>query len=122
MLPSAFEQAARNGDSRVLYVVPTLQNPTTSTMPRERREAIVEIARRYNITIVEDDIFRLLDERVQPPPFYTLAPERTFYITSLSKALAPGLRVGLHRHTAGAGAHAAGEPAGGQWPRRGPYR
>lgn len=95
LLPSAFEQAARNGDSRVLYVVPTLQNPTTSTMPRERREAIVEIARRYNITIVEDDIFRLLDERVQPPPFYTLAPERTFYITSLSKALAPGLRVGF---------------------------
>ena len=95
LLPSAFEQAARNGDSRVLYVVPTLQNPTTSTMPRERREAIVEIARAYNITIVEDDIFRLLDERVQPPPFYNLAPERTFYITSLSKALAPGLRVGF---------------------------
>jgi DNA-binding transcriptional MocR family regulator len=95
LVPSAFEQAARNGDSRVLYLVPTLQNPTTSTMPRERREAIVEIARRYNITIVEDDIFRLLDERVQPPSFYNLAPERTFYITSLSKALAPGLRVGF---------------------------
>jgi DNA-binding transcriptional MocR family regulator len=95
LLPSAFEQAARNGDSRVLYLVPTLQNPTTHTMPRERREAIVDIARRYNITIVEDDIFRLLDERVQPPTFYNLAPERTFYITSLSKALAPGLRVGF---------------------------
>jgi DNA-binding transcriptional MocR family regulator len=95
LLPSAFEQAARNGDSRVLYIVPTLQNPTTHTMPRERREAIVDIARRYNITIVEDDIFRLLDERVQPPSFYNLAPERTFYITSLSKALAPGLRVGF---------------------------
>ncbi len=95
VLPSAFEKAARNGDSRVLYVVPTLQNPTTHTMPRERREAIVEIARRYNITIVEDDIFRLLDDRVQPPSFYNLAPERTFYITSLSKALAPGLRVGF---------------------------
>ena len=95
LLPSAFEQTARNGDSRVLYVVPTLQNPTTSTMPRERREAIVEIARHYNITIVEDDIFRLLDERVQPPCFYNLAPERTFYITSLSKTLAPGLRVGF---------------------------
>jgi DNA-binding transcriptional MocR family regulator len=95
LLPAAFEQAARNGYSRVLYIVPTLQNPTTSTMPRERREAIVDIARRHNITIVEDDIFRLLDERVQPPSFYNLAPERTFYITSLSKALAPGLRVGF---------------------------
>ena len=95
LLPSAFELAARNGDSRVLYIVPTLQNPTTNTMSRERREAIVEIARRYNITIVEDDIFRLLDERLQPPTFYSLAPERTFYITSLSKTLAPGLRVGF---------------------------
>ncbi len=95
LIPSAFEQAARNGDSRVLYLVPTLQNPTTSTMTRERREAIIEIARRYNITIVEDDIFRLLDERVQPPTFYSLAPERTFHITSLSKTLAPGLRVGF---------------------------
>ena len=95
LLPSAFEQAARDGQSRVLYIVPTLQNPTTSTMTRERREAIVAIARRYNITIVEDDIFRLLDERVQPPTFYSLAPERTFYITSLSKTLAPGLRVGF---------------------------
>ena len=95
LVPSAFEQAARNGDSRVLYIVPTLQNPTTSTMPRERREAIVEIARTHNITIVEDDIFRLLDDRLQPPSFYNLAPERTFYITSLSKALAPGLRVGF---------------------------
>jgi DNA-binding transcriptional MocR family regulator len=72
-----------------------LQNPTTSTMSHKRREAIVTIARKYNITIIEDDIFRLLDSRVQPPTLYTLAPERTFHITSLSKTLAPGLRIGF---------------------------
>ena len=89
------ERAAKTGESKILYLVPTLQNPTTLTMPRERRDAIVDIARRYNLTIVEDDIFRLLDDRVQPPTFYSLAPERTYHITSLSKTLAPGLRIGF---------------------------
>jgi DNA-binding transcriptional MocR family regulator len=95
LTPEAFEQAARSGTSRILYIVPTLQNPTTSTMSHQRREAIVAIARKYDITIIEDDIFRLLDARVQPPTFYALAPERTYHITSLSKTLAPGLRIGF---------------------------
>ena len=95
LTPEAFEQAAQTGKSRILYLVPTLQNPTTSTMSRQRREAIVHIARKYNITIIEDDIFRLLDARVLPPTIYTLAPERTYHITSLSKTLAPGLRIGF---------------------------
>jgi DNA-binding transcriptional MocR family regulator len=89
------ERACKTGESKILYLVPTLQNPTTITMPRERRDAIVDIARRYNLTIVEDDIFRLLDDRVQPPTFYSLAPERTYHVTSLSKTLAPGLRIGF---------------------------
>jgi DNA-binding transcriptional MocR family regulator len=95
LLPDSFEEAARNGKSSILYIVPTLQNPTTSTMSHQRREAIVAIARKYNVTIIEDDIFRMLDARVQPPTFYTLAPERTYHVTSLSKTLAPGLRIGF---------------------------
>jgi DNA-binding transcriptional MocR family regulator len=91
----ALDRAARSGESKCLYIVPTLQNPTTSTLSRERREGIVEIARRYNLTIIEDDIFRLLDDRVQPPTLYELAPERTYHLTSLSKTLAPGLRIGF---------------------------
>jgi DNA-binding transcriptional MocR family regulator len=95
LLPEAFERAARSGRSRILYLVPSLQNPTTTTMNRPRREAIVAIARKYDITIIEDDIFRLLDARTQPATFYTLAPERTYHITGLSKVLAPGLRIGF---------------------------
>jgi DNA-binding transcriptional MocR family regulator len=89
------EQAARHGDAKCLYIVPTLQNPTSSTLSRERREAIVDLARRYDLTIIEDDLFRLLDNRVQPPTLYELAPERTYHVTSLSKTLAPGLRIGF---------------------------
>jgi DNA-binding transcriptional MocR family regulator len=91
----SLERAARIGDAKILYAVPTYQNPTTATMARERRDAIVDIARRYNLTIIEDDLFRLLDARLQPPTFYSLAPERTYHITSLSKTLAPGLRLGF---------------------------
>ena len=95
LTPSAFEHAARTSKSRILYLVPTLQNPTTSTMSMKRREEIVAVARKYKVTIIEDDIFRLLDSRVQPPTFYTIAPELTYHITSLSKTLAPGLRIGF---------------------------
>ncbi len=59
----SLERVARAGEAKFLYVVPTLQNPTTVTMPRDRREAIVDIARRYNLIIIEDDLFRLLDKR-----------------------------------------------------------
>ncbi len=95
LLPDAMEKAAAAGQSRILYLVPTIQNPTTHTMSRQRREEIVAIARKYDVTIIEDDIFRLLDERVQPPTFYSLAPERTLHITGLSKTIAPGLRLGF---------------------------
>lgn len=95
LLPDAFEKAAASGQSRLLYLVPTLQNPTTHTMSRQRRDEIVAIARKHDVTIIEDDIFRLLDDRVQPPTFYSLAPERTVHVTGLSKTMAPGLRLGL---------------------------
>lgn len=91
----SLERAARSGEARILYIVPTYQNPTTVTLNRERRDAIVDIARRYDLTIIEDDLFRLMNARLQPPTLYSLAPERTYHVTSLSKSLAPGLRIGF---------------------------
>lgn len=95
LVPESLERAARAGEARMLYVVPTLQNPTTITLSLERRQQIADISRRYGLVIIEDDIFRLLDPRVQPATIYSLAPERTYHITSISKTLAPGLRVGF---------------------------
>ncbi len=95
MLPDALEQTIKTTGCKLMYLVPTLQNPTTHTMSAKRREDIVAVTRKHDVTIIEDDIFRLLDSRVQPPTFYELAPERTFHITSLSKTLAPGLRIGF---------------------------
>ena len=95
LLPDALDGAAAKTGARLLYLVPSLQNPTTHTMSRQRRDDIVAVARKHDLTIIEDDIFRLLDERVQPPTFYSLAPERSYHISSLSKTLAPGLRMGV---------------------------
>jgi DNA-binding transcriptional MocR family regulator len=91
--PETFEAACQKLRPRALYCVPTIQNPTGSVMPEERRKRIAAIARAYGVLLVEDDIHaRLPPER--PRPIAVFAPELTYYLTSTSKTLAPGLRIG----------------------------
>lgn len=92
LLPDAFDAACRSGKVRIVYCLPTLHNPTTLIMPPDRRAAIAEVARRHDVMIVEDDIYRPLAKN-PPPPISFYAPERTVTIAGLSKALMPGLRV-----------------------------
>lgn len=92
--PDALEALCRQSTSRVLFVGATLHNPTATTLSEERRRAVVEIVRRHDALIIEDDVYGLLCE-ARPPAFAALAPERTVHITSASKTLAPGLRLGL---------------------------
>lgn len=93
MIPEALAEAARRTGSRLVLIQPTIHNPTTVMMGAERRAAIVAVARKYDLTIIEDDVYGFL-VRERPLPVATLAPERTIYITSASKCMAPGLRVG----------------------------
>jgi DNA-binding transcriptional MocR family regulator len=90
--PDALEAACRSGAARALYVIPTLHNPTTAVMPLERRREIVEIAERHGLAVVEDDVHGLLPEK-RPVPLAALVPDRSYYLTSTSKTLAPGLRI-----------------------------
>jgi DNA-binding transcriptional MocR family regulator len=93
-LPEAVAAACADGEVRALFTVPCLDNPTATTIPLARRVALADVARRLGIYLIEDDIYGpLLAER--PPPIASLYPERTIYITGVSKALAPGLRVGF---------------------------
>jgi DNA-binding transcriptional MocR family regulator len=62
-------------------------------MGAERRRRIVEVARRFDVLLVEEDVYGLLPEGA-PPPLSALAPERVLYVTGLSKTVAPGLRLG----------------------------
>ncbi len=94
LLPEALEAACRTRRAKLLYLTPTLQNPTTATMSLARREAIVAIARRHDLLIIEDDVNGLLPESALPP-LVNLAPERVIYLGSLAKIACGGLRVGF---------------------------
>ncbi len=92
LIPEALARACRGSRVTALFTVPTLHNPTTATMSPARRAAIAEVAAAQQISVIEDDIYaNLTPER--PLPIAHLIPERTYYINSLSKAVAPGLRV-----------------------------
>lgn len=91
--PDAVAEAARASGARVLYCIPTLQNPTSAVMSAARREALVEVARTHDLTIVEDDVYGTLVPGV--PRLAALAPERTVYLASAAKGLAAALRIGF---------------------------
>ncbi len=81
---------------KFIYTVPAYQNPTGATMSLERRQRLLALAQRYQIPIVEDDPFSDLyfDD---PPPSPLKALDRhghVLYLSTFSKCLAPGLRVG----------------------------
>jgi DNA-binding transcriptional MocR family regulator len=91
--PDALEAACREDSPRALYCMPTLQNPTGTTMPAERRQAIAAVLRKYRLPAIEDDTYGFLVEA--PPPLATFAPDLGHYLLGTSKSMAPGLRVGF---------------------------
>jgi len=92
MVPERLEEACRQHKPGLVYLNPTLQNPTAVTMPERRRKALASVAQRCKVRIVEDDPYWLLAD-APPPPIARFAPEQVVYISSLSKCLTPGLRV-----------------------------
>ena len=93
LLPDRLEDACKRMRVKAIFVVPNLQNPTVVTMSLARRAALVDIARRHHIAIIEDDVYGpLLSTRL--PTIASLCPELTFHVASTSKILAPGLRIG----------------------------
>jgi DNA-binding transcriptional MocR family regulator len=94
VVPEAFEEACRLYRPRLIYTMPTLHNPTTATASESRRRDIVRIARAHNVLIVEDDAYGFLVEP-RALSYFELARDITVYLTSLSKPVAPALRVGF---------------------------
>lgn len=92
MVPAALEAACRRHGAQVLCLTPEAQNPTTVRMPPERRQAIADIARRYDVQIIEDDCYSLAQS--DWPAMRALAPERTWHVGSLSKTVSAALRFG----------------------------
>lgn len=94
MLPDALENACRNGGIKAVYLMPSCRNPTLTRMPESRRKALVEVCRRHETLIIEDDVYALaLNDQNAAPAFAALAPERTCFIAATSEILGGGLRV-----------------------------
>ncbi|MCQ4329859.1 PLP-dependent aminotransferase family protein [Stutzerimonas stutzeri] len=92
ILPDDLDRQARATSARVAVLTPCMQNPTAVSMNAQRREAIAAVARRRGLLIIEDDIYGALGDE---PPLAAALPERTLLISSLSKTVAPGLRLGF---------------------------
>lgn len=80
---------------RVLYAIPTSQNPTGTTLTQERRERLLELAEEYGFLILEDDAYGELNFGDAPRLLKAMDKgDRVLYIGSLSKVVAPGMRIG----------------------------
>ncbi len=91
--PDALDQVLRQTPAQAICVSPEVQNPTGSHSPLDRRKEVVDVARKYDVQIIEDDCYRMGEAR--EPGYRALAPERSWHVSSISKTLTPALRVGF---------------------------
>ncbi len=92
----ALEAALRQHRPKLLYTIPTFQNPTGRTLPAERRDRLVALADQHNFMIVADEVYHPLSYGDAPPAPLAAQIEsgHVLSIGSFSKILAPGLRLG----------------------------
>ncbi|MZR32193.1 aminotransferase class I/II-fold pyridoxal phosphate-dependent enzyme [Sneathiella litorea] len=93
LIPEAFEDVCRRGNVKILVTVPSNHNPTGATQSLFRRERIIEIARRYSVTIAEDGVYVPL-QNLGIPSYRDLAPDISIFLTTMSKVMSPALRLG----------------------------
>jgi DNA-binding transcriptional MocR family regulator len=93
---TALEAKLKEVVPKLFYVIPDFQNPTGATCSGAKRRKLVELAERHGFMLLEDAPYRLLRYRgKEEPTLRQLAPERTLHMTSFTKLIAPGVRVGL---------------------------
>jgi DNA-binding transcriptional MocR family regulator len=93
LVPEALDEACRENDISAVFVQPSVVNPTATLMSEKRRGEIAQVARKHDIAIIENDVLGPLVEG-RAPPLAAFAPERTLYVTSFTKIIVPGLRIG----------------------------
>jgi len=96
LVVDGLEESLAEVHPKFIYIIPTFQNPSGQTLPLERRERLVSLAREHDFFVVADEVYHFLDYTRQPPgPFagYTKGGN-IISLNSFSKILAPGLRLG----------------------------
>ncbi len=79
---------------KFIYTIPTFQNPTGTTMPLDRRQSLVELARRHNVAVLEDDPYVELRYAGDHVPALASLDSNVIYLGTFSKTIAPGIRCG----------------------------
>lgn len=93
---AALEAELKKRVPKFFYVIPDFQNPSGATCSAEKRKRLVELAEQYNFILLEDAPYRLLRYRGQDEPtLFSLAPRRTLHMSSFTKLIAPGMRLGF---------------------------
>lgn len=91
------EEKLKRYRPKLIYLIPTFQNPTGKTLPLERRTALLELAKKYDAVIIEDDPYRELRYRGETLPLIKSfdTDDRVILLSSFSKIISPGLRAGV---------------------------
>lgn len=92
-IPEDLERVCAQKHPRILFLMPTIHNPTLGIMGEARRKDIVTLARQHNLWLVEDEVYGSL-RNTDLTPIAALAPERSFHVGSLSKSVTAGVRGG----------------------------
>lgn len=94
--PDILEELVRRHQPKMLYVIPTFQNPTGRTLLAQRRPRIAQMAEQYGFVVLEDDPYRDLRYRGEPLPAIKSYDQSGWvvHLSSTSKLVSPGLRVG----------------------------
>jgi len=103
MDPEHLEALIRETHPKMIYTIPTFQNPTGKTLGLERRKRVAELANQYGVVVAEDDPYRDLRYRgTDLPPIKTFDENGwVVFMGSFSKVISPGLRVGYMAGDAG---------------------
>ncbi len=95
MNPDRVEEALQEHKVKFIYVLPNFHNPAGTTIPYERRQRLVELAAEYGAFIVEDDPYgQLRFEGEDIAPLISMHKENVIYVSTFSKTLSPGIRLG----------------------------
>jgi DNA-binding transcriptional MocR family regulator len=94
-VPESLASVCEQHRPKAFYCMPTLHNPTTISMPLQRRREIAKVLRKYQLPLIEDDNYWPLipDNADTVPPLSALVPDLAYYLSGLSKSLTPALRI-----------------------------